>query len=756
MSTNKNSGDYELGQAADDADKLDGSPPLKETSAITDLLHVLGIKKKVAHAPVDTPNQKLECPISSEDSKIAEGVPSDGDAETMESMSDAEQYIMQSQDISGDWEENKGGLIPFEQGDISQALQEPPPPKRRKAHVYIALAIIIIGGVVITRVVPYLLEPTPPSPDVVGSYNDKNITIEQLQEFISLEQAKEREHMICPTHGYDHSKCDPSEECEIHPIDSLAGYQEMVTRLSVEQMIQEWADSKGITQRSDVQHGMEDLLNDITVEQYISQLHDENITPDSISGWDVQQYYDENQNAYGGKPLSAVEEEIRQNLASKKDEDFFPQYIEELKNTAGLQVNFDVLKVTEPTPAEIATYYEKNIAEFRTRDTATYLEIIISGGDAANSATDAIRKIRSGESFESVATSFSKNGQASPKTLAKGAGEAALETAIWKMNINDISDPVNNTDGSISIIKLVDKTTAGDKPLETVSAEIQKTLLVQNMEQEYTVRKSEMLFSIHSRRYTVGEFYTEFKELSEAYQAEFSTFENKKQLVEQMIAQELLLEKSGDESSDAREEHRYEEMKIQYLSQILHQDEVDDKLSEPTENEIRQFYEENKESLVTPATVQLNLIWISQGQNGEKKEAAQKMANEALAAITGGMPFSDAAKQYSEDPSATSGGQIEGELHKEYLAPPLADTAFTLEIGTASQVLEYMDGYYILQVRARTEEQAQSYEQSVEAIKSHLNEQQHEKLGMEMEATMLKNANFTVYNKTIRSLLDKD
>ena len=154
--------------------------------------------------------------------------------------------------------------------------------------------------------------------------------------------------------------------------------------------------------------------------------------------------------------------------------------------------------------------------------------------------------------------------------------------------------------------------------------------------------------------------------------------------------------------------------------------------------------------------MQLNLIWISQGQNGEKKEAAQKMANEALAAITGGMPFSDAAKQYSEDPSATSGGQIEGELHKEYLAPPLADTAFTLEIGTASQVLEYMDGYYILQVRARTEEQAQSYEQSVEAIKSHLNEQQHEKLGMEMEATMLKNANFTVYNKTIRSLLDKD
>ena len=65
-----------------------------------------------------------------------------------------------------------------------------------------------------------------------------------------------------------------------------------------------------------------------------------------------------------------------------------------------------------------------------------------------------------------------------------------------------------------------------------------------------------------------------------------------------------------------------------------------------------------------------------------------------------------------------------------------------------------MDGYYILQVRARTEEQAQSYEQASEAIKSHLNEQRHTQLELDMESTMLKNANFTIYDKTIRRLLN--
>ena len=92
----------------------------------------------------------------------------------------------------------------------------------------------------------------------------------------------------------------------------------------------------------------------------------------------------------------------------------------------------------------------------------------------------------------------------------------------------------------------------------------------------------------------------------------------------------------------------------------------------------------------------------------------------------------------------------------EYLIPPLADAAFTLKIGEVSKVLEYSYSYYILQVRDRTEEQQQSYEQASEGIKTHLSEQQHAQLQMDMEKTMLDNANFTVYNKTIRRLLKEN
>ncbi|WP_312699253.1 peptidyl-prolyl cis-trans isomerase [Sedimentibacter sp.] len=725
-----------------------------ENSVMADLLHVLGIKKK---APP---------PSASETKPQSELSPSDNFHNNEKHSLEDDASSPLSEPVS--YENNSLGLEYRDETDpedirdiscpeykLTQEAQNKPVTKKSKIKIFVFLGLVLAGGIT-AKFAPYIFEPEPPNPDVVGSYNGKNITVDQLQAFINIEQVKEREHMLCPVHGYDHSKCDSGEECESHPIDSLAGYQELITRLAVEQMIQEWADAKGVTQREDVQHGMKDLLNDITVEQYIAQLHDENITPETISNWEIKQYYDENQNTYTGKPLPEVEDEIRQILASKKDEDFFPQYIEELKQTAGLQVNFDILKVDEPTDDEISAYYEENIADFQTKDTAKYSEIRIATGDAANSAKDAIRKIRSGESFESVASSFSKDGNASTNTVVKGSGNTALEDAIWKMKAGDISDSINNADGSVSIVKLIEATNAGIKSLDSVKSEIRSKLLAENMETEYTLRKSEMLFSIHSRRYTLGEFYTEFKELSEAYQSEFSTYNAKKQLVEQMIAQELLLEKSGDKSSGNREEHSYEEMKIQYLAQILHRDEVDENLTEPAEEEIRQFYENNKENLINPAAVQLNIIWIDQGQNGEKKEQALQKANEALNAINSGVSFEEAAKQYSEDSSAASGGQIEGDFYMEYLIPPLADAAFTLKIGEVSKVLEYSYSYYILQVRDRTEEQQQSYEQASEGIKTHLSEQQHAQLQMDMEKTMLDNANFTVYNKTIRRLLKEN
>ncbi len=713
-------------------------------SAISDLMHVLGFKKSAAEklpseslTPTDdTVSSNL--PAISDPSVSVGSVVKADDTENGLPSDNAEDIIAETGFA------NKEACFPV---DAAVTHRKP----RAKKIIIIGSAVLILAAG--AYVLPYLTEPMPPGEDVVASYNGKNITIEELKSFIALEEAKETEHEACDKHGYDHTKCTPDEKCEAHPIDSIEGYRQLATNLAVEQIIQKQAASKGVTQRGDVQHGIKDLLDNANVNQLIDQLHQEEIKPESISSWEVQQYYDNNRQTYQGKSLAEVESEIRNILVSKKDEDFLGTYIEKLKQTAGLQVNFDLLKVTEPTEEEISAYYNQNLSKYKVAEKAETLEIKISGGDAQSKATEAIRKIRSGENFDSVAASYGLGGKANKLSLEKGAGSAATEAAIWKMQPGDIGDPIKNTDGSYSILKLVSTSKAGTRPLSEVQSAIRAVILKSNMDKEYKTRKTEALFSVHSKTYTIGDFYTEFQELSPEYQDQFSTFEKKQQLVQQLIAKELLLEKTSDNSSDKTAQHSYDELKIQYLAQILHKQDVDDKLANPTEAEIKKFYEQNKKDFLVPVGVRISLIWIDQGQNGEKAEQAKKKASEALSLLNKGTNFAEVAKKYSEDATASSGGKIDDVYYQNYLPEKLGTVAFNLKVGGTSDIIDYNYGFYIIKVLERTKERQKTYQESTESIKEYLSEQKHSKLESEMEQALLKNAKFTLYDKTLRRLL---
>lgn len=340
------------------------------------------------------------------------------------------------------------------------------------------MAAVAAGIILLSK----LSEPKPPSPDVVASYNEKNITIEELKAFIVTEGSKDKEHYICEKHGFDHSLCDASEDCEKHPVDSLEGYKAAIQIMASEQIILDWAEAKGIAQREDVRHEISDLFDNANVEEVVNQIYEQQLSPDSISKLDVQLYFDQNREQYEGKNLSDVEAEIRQILLSQKKEDYFSKYIEELKKTAGLDVNYDLLKLENPASDE------------------------------------------------------------------KG-----------------------------------------------------------------------VLFAVHGRRYTLGDFYREFLELPESYQKALNEYDGKKLLLDQLIVKELLLEKDSDVAGSESKQHDMEELKIQYLMQVMHEEEVEQKLSDPTEEEVQAFYETNK-----------NRFFV---RKGDKEEATQLTLEEVRASI---------------------------------------------------------------------------------------------------------------------------
>ena len=143
---------------------------------------------------------------------------------------------------------------------------------------------------------------------------------------------------------------------------------------------------------------------------------------------------------------------------------------------------------------------------------------------------------------------------------------------------------------------------------------------------------------------------------------------------------------------------------------------------------------------------------------GADKDGATLLAkaNEALASVRDGEDFAEVAKKYSEDSSASSGGELSGTFDKGHMVQEISDVVFSLKKGEFSEVLDYNKGYYIFYVRNRMEENLASLEELSEGIKSHLQEQEHDRQIQDMEEKMLEEAEFKIYNRTLKKLLKEE
>lgn len=632
---------------------------------------------------------------------------------------------------------------------VGETENDPELPTKKEFKKSIALALCMIVFGIGVFLIPRLFgDPEPPAKDVVASYSDKVITTDELKQFLQQDGIKSQEHIMCEIHGYDHSLCSPQEPCEQHPLDNLEGYRQAVQMMAVEQIILDWAEKKGLTAREDVQHGITDLVGDANAAQMLNQIHQEEITPESISKWEIQQYYDNNKDIFGDKTLDEVEEEIRSILLTEKDANYFPDYIEKLKESAGLEFNAELLKVTEPSSQEIKAYYEANREKYKKSASANVQEIRLADEKISQ---EAVKKLNSGETFEQVAEAYGVEKKLRDTVVAQAGSGSSMEEAVFRLSKNEVSSPIANEDGTYSIVKMGEITAQSELPLKEAEPQIRDILLEQNMDREYNLKKDEALFSVHSRRYTLGDFYTEYKELNPGYQKEYRTYEKKKELVEQLIAKELLLEENGDGSEGVGNEHDLEELKIQYLMQVMHQEEVDQKLEEATEDEMTRFYEENEEIFQVPEKAKLNLIWIAQTED----ESGRQRIQEAKRLLDEGNDFTEVAKQYSEDGTAVNGGVLEEWFYQGHLLPELVGTVFQLTAGEISKVIETQDGYYIIQMREKENEQTMPYEESKELIATYVKEQKHLQMEQDMESEILEDANLIVYDKTLRRLLNE-
>jgi peptidyl-prolyl cis-trans isomerase SurA len=117
------------------------------------------------------------------------------------------------------------------------------------------------------------------------------------------------------------------------------------------------------------------------------------------------------------------------------------------------------------------------------------------------------------------------------------------------------------------------------------------------------------------------------------------------------------------------------------------------------EKKLRQYYKKNRKSYLTPAKIHVRHILFIFGQNLSETEKELKVdrAKEALRKLKSGMSFKKAAKEYSEDVSASSGGDL-GILERGKMLKEFEDAAFRLKKGQVSPIVKTSYGLHIIKV----------------------------------------------------------
>jgi peptidyl-prolyl cis-trans isomerase D len=125
-------------------------------------------------------------------------------------------------------------------------------------------------------------------------------------------------------------------------------------------------------------------------------------------------------------------------------------------------------------------------------------------------------------------------------------------------------------------------------------------------------------------------------------------------------------------------------------------------VSQPTQQEIQQYYTAHQSEYTVPEQARSRhiLIKVDPGADAKTDAAAKAKAEGILKQIQGGANFADLAKKYSDDPgSKDSGGEL-GFAQRGRMVPEFDKAIFTQKIGD-TQIVKSQYGYHIVQVEER-------------------------------------------------------
>jgi peptidyl-prolyl cis-trans isomerase C len=178
------------------------------------------------------------------------------------------------------------------------------------------------------------------------------------------------------------------------------------------------------------------------------------------------------------------------------------------------------------------------------------------------------------------------------------------------------------------------------------------------------------------------------KQLPQEQANQFKSKEGRRQLLEELIAQELFYLEGKESKEDESEE--FKKMLIDAEEKLLKTHMIAKFMMDITvpDEDVQSFYNENPNQFIAPDSIRASHILLP----------TEEQASTIIAEIKNGKTFDTAAREYSLCPSNEKGGDL-SYFSKGQMVPEFEVAAFAMEIGEMSETpVKTQFGYHIIKI----------------------------------------------------------
>jgi peptidyl-prolyl cis-trans isomerase C len=249
---------------------------------------------------------------------------------------------------------------------------------------------------------------------------------------------------------------------------------------------------------------------------------------------------------------------------------------------------------------------------------------------------------------------------------------------------------------------------------------------------------------------TVDEFQSELRSLPEYTRTRMDTAEQKRKHLDKMIDEILLLQEAERRGLDQDEEiqAKVERYRRRLITESLYR-EVAQERSKVGEEEIQAYYREHKDRFMQPERIRARqiLILVPPNAGPDKEKEARKKAEEALRRVKGGEDFAEVAKQMSEGPAASRGGDL-GYFSRGRMVPEFEEVAFSLKnVGDTSDLLRTKFGYHIIELTGREPAQELSLDEVRDRIVRQLESTKRREIRQSLAGELREKSKVVIHEK---------